>query len=178
MPHTISISKCGMTAIFAIMLALICGLSAVTEAATWNGGGDGSTWEQDANWGGAAYPGSGAGGQDALFNSSLNAIITNSTALIVGDLEVLDNVTGTAIVTNSGTGGFQVGTPALRTDIRIGYQTSAFSPVGSFTLSDDSFSAYLANAQIGRGRANGDTGSGDGTLHTFPTFFDRPQGIY
>lgn len=94
------------TVVVLSMLLLAAGRAGAT-AYTWTGGGSDGKWTNAANWGGGGYPNGAA--DSALINSG-SGIITNATALVLGELTVDTGFTGTNIlggdlsVTTSGGG--------------------------------------------------------------------------
>ncbi len=59
---------------------------------TWDAGGDGVTWESDANWGGATYPQTSS--DQAIFPNGFSSAVTTSTILTIGDLDLQSGFSG------------------------------------------------------------------------------------
>ncbi len=81
-------------------LLFACGafllLPTITFAQTWNGAGDGTTWEDPNNWVGGALP------TGNTFIGNFATPINLSTSQNIGELEIVgDNTTGTAVVNHT-----------------------------------------------------------------------------
>jgi len=151
-------------------LALLALLALAPRAAlaqrTWNGGGDGATWESNLNWNNLSYPGATANDQEARFTNSPANTVTMNTALTIGGLAVNNNAGDeTVSVTVSGTGGFGVGQDGDRRNINVGYVNTTVSRVGSFSgLSGGSFEAYAGAFNVGYRGGLDNTATVQGTM--------------
>ena len=79
--------KTSKSLLFLLPLSLGLSLNAMATSETWNGGGDGITWESAPNWGGASFPGAATGTTDiATFNTAAGITTLGASSLEIGEI--------------------------------------------------------------------------------------------
>ncbi|MFA5140017.1 MAG: FlgD immunoglobulin-like domain containing protein [Elusimicrobiota bacterium] len=118
-----------MTALLSALLLALSALPASGAAVSWTGLGDGSSWQDAANWSGSAVP---AAGDSVTIATSVVVWASSETVLTLSSLTLGDGACAAHLMLSTGMAG--VGGVVVRGTSTLEFDTGLVSSVGSLSV--------------------------------------------